>query len=47
MPARIAWGVSLCLDNAAANPGSPNIADNGLPDKEFGQLSRINWQPGT
>ena len=46
MPARIAWGISLCLDNAAANPVSPHVADDRLPNKISGQLSRIDWQAG-
>jgi hypothetical protein len=42
MPARIAWWVSLGFDNAAANPVSPDAADNGLPDKVLGQHNRIH-----
>ena len=47
MPTRIAWGVRLRFDNAAANPASPYFADDRLPDKVSGQRRRIDWQAGT
>jgi hypothetical protein len=46
MPARIAWWLRLRFDNAAANPASPYLADNRLPDEILGQLRRIDWQAG-
>jgi hypothetical protein len=46
MPARIARGVRLRFDNAAANPASPHVADDRLPDEISGQLRHIDWQAG-
>jgi hypothetical protein len=46
MPARIAWGISLRFDNAAADPVSPYLADDRLPDKISGQFTSIDWQTG-
>jgi hypothetical protein len=46
MPARIARGISLSFDNAPADPVSPYLADDGLPDKISGQLGSIDWQAG-
>ena len=46
MPTPIVWWVSLGLDNATANPVSPDPAHNGFSDEISGQLSRITWQAG-
>lgn len=44
MTTRIAWWVSLRLDNTTAHPVSAGLAHNGFSDEIFGQLSRTSWQ---
>ena len=46
MPTPIARGISLGLNNPAAELASCGLAHNGFPDEVSGQLRRITWQAG-